>query len=578
VSDPKLKTFVADCRRLGTAEAVIEQAEKRGYDTGITAAHPFDPGWQLPVFVANFVLMGYGTGAIFGCPAHDQRDLEFARKYELPVVPVVVPDGVAAPDFAIGDEAYLGPGKLANSRFLNGLDVEAAKAEVARRLEAEGRGARTINYRLRDWLVSRQRPWGAPIPIVYCAQCGFLPVPESDLPIKLPDPFRFDVTGNPLADDDAWKRTTCPKCDGPAERDTDTLDTFVDSSWYFLRFCNAHADEAVDRAAVDYWMPVDQYIGGVEHAILHLLYSRFFVRVMKKLGYTKIDEPFAGLFTQGMVCHETYRGHNGDWLYPEEVDKRDGKAYLKGTNAEVTIGASESMSKSKKNVIAPEAIIDVYGADTVRWFMLSDTPPERDVEWTDDGAEGCWRFVQRVHRLVTETADLPPPGTKPEAKNPSDLELRRAAHRAIAAVTVDIENLRFNRAVAQVYTLANAIGGADASVSGAVRREALETLVLLIGPMMPHLAETDWQALGHDTMVVDTPWPAADPELVRSDAVTIAVQVNGRRRDEITVPVTVDEESLRKAALALPGVVRALDGKAPKRVIVVPGRIVNIVV
>jgi leucyl-tRNA synthetase len=576
-TDPKLAAFVAECRHLGTAEEAIEKAEKRGYDTGIKALHPFDANWKLPVVVANFVLMGYGTGAIFGCPAHDQRDLEFARKYRLPVLPVVLPEGIEPETFAIGDEAYTGPGRLANSRFLDGLGVDEAKDEVAKRLEADGRGKRTINYRLRDWLVSRQRPWGCPIPVVNCQACGMVPVSESDLPVELPDVIHFDVRGNPLAHDEQWKRTTCPKCGGSAERDTDTLDTFVDSSWYFLRFCDAQAEEPIGRAAVDYWLPVDQYIGGVEHAILHLLYSRFFVRAMKRLGYVTFDEPFAGLFTQGMVCHETYRGHNGDWLYPEEVEKRDGKAYLKGTSVEVTVGASESMSKSKKNVVAPETIIDAYGADTVRWFMLSDTPPERDVEWTDEGAEGCWRFVQRLHRLVTEAVALSQPGAKPVAANDDELALRRATHRAIAAVTTDLEALRFNRAVAQIYTLANAIGDASGGVSGVVRREALESMVLLAGPMMPHLAETCWEALGHKSMVVDTPWPKADPALLRTDTITIAVQVNGKRRGEIVVPTEADEAIVRKAALAEPGVARALDGKPPKRVIVVPGRIVNIV-
>ena len=575
-ANPKLAAFVTECRRLGTAEAAIEKAEKLGFDTGLKATHPFDPSWKLPVLVANFVLMAYGTGAIFGCPAHDQRDLEFARKYDLAVVPVVVPENEDPKKFVIGEEAYLGPGRLANSRFLDGLDVEAAKSEVARRLESAGRGERTINYRLRDWLISRQRPWGAPIPIVHCAKCGVVPAREEDLPIKLPEKLRFDVPGNPIAYDEAWKRTTCPTCGGPAERDTDTLDTFVDSSWYFLRFCDTTAKEPIGRAAVDYWMPVDQYIGGVEHAILHLLYSRFFVRAMKKLGYVKFDEPFLGMFTQGMVCHETYRGHNGDWLYPEEIEKRDGKAFLKGTNVEVTIGASESMSKSKKNVIAPEAIADIYGADTIRWFMLSDTPPERDVEWTEVGAEGCWRFVQRVHRLVTEAESLPPPGAKIVAANDADTQLRTATHRVIAAVTDDVNALRFNRAVAQIYTLANAIGAAGAA-SGPVRREALETIVLLIGPMMPHLAETCWEALGHKTMVVQSPWPVADPTYLKSETVTMAVQVNGKRRGEIVVAPDAGESVAKESALALEPVRRALDGKAPKRVIVVPGRIVNIV-
>jgi len=576
--DKALATFVAECRRVGTAEEAIETAEKLGYDTGLTAAHPFDPSWKLPVYIANFVLMAYGTGAIFGCPAHDQRDLDFARKYQLPVVPVVVPEGTPPDEFKVGDKAYVGPGKLANSRFLDGMDVADAKADVAKRLAAAGKGTRTVHYRLRDWLVSRQRYWGCPIPMVHCAKCGVVPVKESDLPIKLPEDVRFDVPGNPLDHHETWKNVACPACNGPARRDTDTLDTFVDSSWYFARFCDTKAEVPVSHAAADYWLAVDQYIGGIEHAILHLLYARFFTRGLKKLGYTHVDEPFAGLFTQGMVCHETYKDLEGQWVLPEDVEKRDGGVFRKGTNEKMLVGPSEKMSKSKKNVIAPETIIDDFGADTIRWFMLSDTPPERDVEWTEEGAEGCWRFVQRIHRLVTEAGDLPPPGAKPNANSTgADLELRRATHRAVAAVTEDLEALRFNRAVARVYELANAIGAADASVAGPVRREALETIVLLTGPMMPHLAETCWQSLGHKALVVETAWPAADPDLVRQDTLTIAVQVNGKRRGELEIPRNADPKAIEGAALALEGVVRALDGKPPKRVIVVPERIVNIV-
>jgi len=576
--DSKLADFIAECRRVGTAEEAIETAEKQGYDTGLTATHPFDPNWKLPVYVANFVLMAYGTGAIFGCPAHDQRDLDFARKYKLSVLPVVVPEGEAPKDFQVGDKAYVGPGKLANSRFLDGMDVAQAKAEVAKRLESAGQGKRTVHYRLRDWLVSRQRYWGCPIPVVHCPQCGLVPVKESDLPIKLPEDVRFDVPGNPLDHHPTWKNVPCPQCNEPARRDTDTLDTFVDSSWYFARFCDTKAEAPVSREAVDYWLSVDQYIGGIEHAILHLLYARFFTRAMNSMQMIGVQEPFAGLFTQGMLCHETYRDQKGNWVSPDEVEKRDAGFFLKGTNERVTVGPSEKMSKSKKNVIAPEAIIAIYGADTIRWFMLSDTPPERDIEWTEDGVEGCWRFVQRIHRLVTEAGDLPPPGAKPNANaQGADLELRRAAHRAIAAVTDDIEALRFNRAVARIYELANAISGADQSVSGAVRREALETIVLLAGPMMPHLAETCWQSLGHKEMVVETPWPKADPDLVAFDTVNYAVQVNGKLRAVRQFPKGTDKETVEQTALALDEVKRALDGKPPKRVIVVPERIVNIV-
>jgi leucyl-tRNA synthetase len=576
--DAKLAAFVAECRRVGTAEEAIESAEKKGYPTGLVATHPFDPEWKLPVYVANFVLMAYGTGAIFGCPAHDQRDLEFARKYNLPVLPVVLPDGADPNTFEIGDEAYVGPGHLANSRFLDGMDVESAKAEVAKRLETEGKAERTVHYRLRDWLVSRQRPWGCPIPMIRCEKCGFVPVKESDLPVLLPDELKFEGAGNPLDTHPTWKHVSCPQCSGPAQRETDTCDTFVDSSWYFARFCDTRADGPVSRKAADYWLPVDQYIGGIEHAILHLLYARFFTRGLHRLGYTDVDEPFAGLFTQGMVCHETYRTADGEWVEPADVEKRGGKVFLKGTNAELIVGHSEKMSKSKKNVIAPETIIDKYGADTIRWFMLSDTPPERDIEWTDEGAEGCFRFVQRIWRLVEDTKDPASAGAAVEGTADAALELRRAAHRAIAAITEDLEQLRFNRAVAQIYTLANAIGGADPSQLGAVRREALETLVRLIAPMMPHLAESCWRALGHDTLMVDEPWPKADPDLVRQDLITYAVQVNGKLRATRQFAKGTDRESVEREALSLEPIVRALEGKSPKRVVVVPDRIVNVVV
>ncbi|MGQ0740934.1 MAG: leucine--tRNA ligase [Alphaproteobacteria bacterium] len=572
----KLAAFVAECRRIGTAEEAIETAEKMGFDTGIKAVHPFDAKWELPVYVANFVLTAYGTGAIFGCPAHDQRDLDFARKYQLPVVPVVIPEGSDPKTFKIGNEAYLGSGRLANSRFLDGMDVDRAKNEAAKRIEQAGQGTRTVNYRLRDWLVSRQRYWGCPIPVIHCDSCGMVPVPEKDLPVKLPDDVRFDRPGNPLDHHPSWKKVNCPDCGKPARRETDTFDTFVDSSWYFARFCDAQAKAPIDAEAANYWLPVDQYIGGVEHAILHLLYARFFTRVLHKAGYVGLDEPFASLFTQGMVCHETYRDEAGRYYLPEEIEKRDGRIFLRGTGKPLTVGASEKMSKSRKNVVPPEVIAGQFGADTIRWFTLSDTPPERDVEWTQAGAEGCWRFMQRVYRLVTEAGDLPPPATKIGETSGAALELRRATHRAIAAVTDDLEQLRFNRAVARIYELANAISAAG-EVQGAVKREALEALVLLIGPMMPHLAETCWGALGRKQMVAVAPWPKADPGLVRAETITIAVQVNGKRRGEIEIDAEAGEETVREQALALDAVKRALEGKSPRRVIVVPGRIVNVV-
>jgi leucyl-tRNA synthetase len=573
-SDEKLRAFIAECKRIGTSEEAIETAEKLGYDTGAKAIHPFDETWELPVYVANFVLMGYGTGAIFGCPAHDQRDLDFARKYGLRVQAVVIPEGADPKSYAVDDEAYIGPGRLANSAFLDGMEVDAAKAEAASRIEAAGEGERTVNYRLRDWLVSRQRYWGCPIPIVHCGACGLVPVPKESLPVTLPEDVQFNQPGNPLDHHPTWKHVDCPKCGAAARRETDTFDTFVDSSWYFARFADAHADDAVNRDAADYWLPVDQYIGGVEHAVLHLLYARFFTRAMHRSGCVSLDEPFSGLFTQGMVCHETYKDASGNWLEPDEIEKRDGNAFRKGTETPVKVGPSEKMSKSKKNVVAPEKIIDAFGADTIRWFMLSDTPPERDIEWTQEGAEGCWRFVQRVYRLVTEAEDLPPVGA-PASSDPQALGLRQATHRAIDWVTDDLQNLRFNRAVARIYELSNAVASAPAS--SPARREALEALVLLCAPMMPHLAETCWRTLGHEHLVVETPWPKADPDLIRRDSITIAVQVNGKRRGEIEISSTAPEDEVRQVALALDPVQRALDGKEPRRVIVVPGRIVNVV-
>jgi leucyl-tRNA synthetase len=521
--------------------------------------------------------MGYGTGAIFGCPAHDQRDLEFARKYGLPVVPVVMPDGVEPDKFAIADEAYTGPGRIANSRFLDGLDIDAAKAEVRQRLEQSGKGRAAILYRLRDWLVSRQRYWGCPIPMVHCHSCGIVPAPGDELPVLLPADARFDLPGNALDLHPTWKNVSCPQCGSAAHRDTDTLDTFVDSSWYFARFCNTASAQPVDSQATRYWLPVDQYIGGIEHAILHLLYARFFTRALKGLGQVEVDEPFVGLFTQGMVCHETYRDATGQWFSPDQVEKSDGVARRRDTGALVEIGPSEKMSKSRKNVVAPENIIGIYGADTIRWFMLSDTPPERDIEWTEAGAEGCWRFVQRVYRMVTETPGLPEPGTAIPAVSGPALELRRATHRAIAAVTDDLEALRFNRAVARIYELANAIGAAPADADAAVRREALDVLTCLVAPMMPHLAETCWRILGHASLVIDEPWPVAESDLVRSDTITIAVQVDGKRRGEITIDRDADSDTVKAAALDVESVARALAGKAPRKVIVVPQRIVNVV-
>ncbi len=587
-NDPTLQAFIEECRVTGTSEEALEKAEKKGYRLTVDAVHPFDPSWKVPVFVANFVLMDYGTGAIFGCPAHDQRDLDFARKYDLSVIPVVVPDGEDAATFQVGNTAFVEPGKLANSRFLDGLTVEAGKADVAARAEAGGFGERTVNFRLRDWGGSRQRYWGCPIPVIHCEACGIVPVPKADLPVKLPDDVTFDKPGNPLDHHPTWKHVNCPTCGKPARRETDTFDTFIDSSWYFARFCSPTAATPFDREAVDYWLPVDQYIGGVEHAILHLLYSRFFTRAMRKIDLLGIDEPFAGLFTQGMVCHETYRAESGEYLLPEQVERiGEGQWHHADTGQPVTVGRSEKMSKSKKNVVDPTNIIDTYGADTARWFVLSDSPPERDFEWTAQGVEGAWRFSQRLWRLVTGLTEhagainQPANQSAPETIGDDALALRRATHKAIAAVTRAIEDFHFNRAVALIHEYVNSLndfkptGSAD---SGFAVREGLEALVIMVNPMMPHLAEELWHGLGHVTLANDSPWPKAEVALLVDDSVTIAVQVQGKLRDTITVAKDMDQKDLEALALGLEKIQRTLEGRAVRKVIVVPNRIVNIVV
>jgi len=571
-----LAAFIEECRHLGTSEAVIEAAEKRGFDTGMTAAHPFIDGKRLPLYVANFVLMEYGAGALYGCPAHDERDLEFARKYGLEVIPVVLPAGEDAATFAIGDEAWTGEGTHINSDFMDGLDIPAAKEAAARRLEAAGAGRREINYRLRDWGVSRQRYWGCPIPVIHCEGCGIVPVPKQDLPVRLPDDVDFSAPGNPLDRHPTWKHVDCPSCGKPARRETDTLDTFVESSWYFARFCSPRATVPVDRAAVDYWLPVDQYIGGIEHAILHLLYARFFTRAMRRCGYLGVDEPFAGLFTQGMVCHETYRTASGAWVPPVEVKTENGAlVHLKSGEA-LTVGRSEKMSKSKKNVVDPADIIETYGADTARWFMLSDSPPERDLEWTEAGIAGAWRFVNRLSRMIA-----PEDGgaAKPGDGNAALVELRQRIHKTVAGVTGDLEAFHFNRAVARIHELVNGLGDltGDDDAARWVRREGFDAVVRLIGPMMPHLGEELWRRLGNETLLADTPWPAADPALLIEDTVTIAVQIRGKLRATIELPRDTGQAEAEKAALATPQVAAALEGKTINRIIFVPNRILNVV-
>ena len=569
----ELAAFIAECRRMGTTAEAIETAEKLGFDTGLKVIHPFDADITLPVYIANFVLMEYGTGAIFGAPGQDERDFQFARKYGLPVPPVVLPPGESPDDWELGDAPYTGPGTLFNSRFLDGLESDAAIAEVIRRAEEGGWGKGTVTYRLRDWGVSRQRYWGCPIPIIHCEACGVLPVPRADLPVELPDDVTFDKPGNPLDHHPTWKDVPCPACGKPARRETDTCDTFVDSAWYFIRFCSPKAETPFDREAADHWLPVDQYIGGVEHAILHLLYARFFTRALKRHGRLDATEPFAGLFTQGMVTHVTYKNSEGEWVYPEEVvTDDDGALAQRETGLAVTAGRIEAMSKSKRNIVDPDDIIEQYGADTTRWFMLSDSPPERDTQWSEEGIEGAWRFVQRLWRIV-----LPEAGPAEGHESAAEQKLRRMTHTTIAGVTADVEALRFNKAVAHIHELTNGIND-TAAAGGEALSEARTALVRLIGPMMPHLAEELWQALGHDTLLADEPWPAADPAWLIHDTVTIAVQVMGKLRDTIEVAKDLDRSEVEAKALASDKVQRAIAGGAIKKVIVVPNRIVNVVV
>ena len=591
-----LAAFIAECKRQGTAQEVIDTAEKKGFATGMRAVHPFDPTWKLPVYVANFVVMEYGTGAIFGCPAHDQRDLEFANKYQLGVTPVVCPPDQDPKTFVITDSAYDGDGRMINSRFLDGMTIEQAKEEVAILLETQSRGnrplaRRQVNFRLRDWGISRQRYWGCPIPVIHCEGCGTVPVPYEDLPVELPQDVDFERPGNPLERHPTWKHVSCPKCGRPARRETDTMDTFVDSSWYFARFTDPWIETApTDRAEVDRWLPVDQYIGGIEHAILHLLYSRFFTRAMRMTGHAGLDEPFAGLFTQGMVVHETYRAPDGEWVEPAEVKiegmGRERSARLISTGEPIEIGSIEKMSKSKRNTVDPDDIIASYGADTARWFMLSDSPPDRDVIWTEEGVQGAGRFVQRIWRLVHDAAQAAQgaPADRPAAFGAPASGLRKAAHRALARVTEDIERLRFNVAIAQIYEFANAFQASLAELETEpppdyrwAAAEAADILVRLFHPMMPHLAEECWSALGHETLVASEAWPILEPELLIEDSITLPVQINGKKRGDVTVGRNAAASEIEDAVLALDAVKRALGGKPPKKVIVVPQRIVNVV-
>ena len=566
---PELAEFIALCKRGGTTAAELETAEKLGFNTGLSVEHPLDSHWHLPVYVANFVLMDYGTGAVFGCPAHDQRDLDFARKYDLPVRRVVADGDETGLEYT-SDEAYTGPGRLVNSGWMTGMTVDEAKAAVIAKAVHEGWGDAETQYRLRDWGVSRQRYWGTPIPFIHCEICGVVPVPKKDLPVVLPDDVDFKTPGNPLLRHPTWKHVACPHCGKAATRETDTLDTFVDSSWYFLRFASQPGDKPFDPAMLNKWLPVEQYIGGIEHAILHLLYARFWTRALQHIGLIDFSEPFASLFTQGMVTHETYSRPdpaNGQPIYftPDEVTRTSENAALKSDGSPVEIGRVIKMSKSKKNVVDPDSIIETYGADAIRWFMLSDSPPERDLPWSEAGIEGCARFVQRLWRLF---------GQYDASATGEDKALDRKRDQSVAAATDDIAALSFNKAVARIYDLANAI---EKSAPSASRSTAIRTLLLLVSPMMPHLAEQAWATMGQPGLIAEAAWPPVDPVLLIEDEVTIAIQVLGKLRDTITVAKGLPREEIEALALASDKVQRALDGKAVKKMIVVPDRLVNVV-
>lgn len=586
-SNEGLRTFIATCDSLGTSEAVIEAAEKLGFRTGLEARHPLDPSIRLPVYAANFVLMEYGTGAVFGCPAHDQRDMDFARKYGLPVRPVVAPRNEDPDAFtaalAASDTAFTGDGLIVNSGVLDGMDVEAAKLAAIAALEKTGLGSGTIQYRLRDWGVSRQRYWGCPIPVIHCPDCGVVPVPKEDLPVTLPDDVNFDMPGNPLDRHPTWKHVACPSCGKEATRETDTFDTFFESSWYFARYCSPNDDtQPVDPAHAKAWLPVDQYIGGVEHAVLHLLYARFFTRAMRICGYLDVEEPFSGLFTQGMIGHATYRAADGTWLAPTELStEADGSVTRSSDGMAVSVGRVEKMSKSKRNTVDPTSIVERYGADSMRLFMLSDSPPDRDLEWTSAGIDGSWRFLSRLWRLIAS-----PPIALPEVKSPKPilegaaLDLARAASQTIAEVSDDLNGLRFNTAVAKVRELANALGSLEPKDTGAAwaYRYASETICALIAPVTPHLAEALWEHLGHKTPLVQGPWPAPDPTLLVQDTVTMAVQVNGKLRGTLDLPKDISPADAKAQALILPTVQAQLDGKTVRKIVVIPGKIINVVV
>lgn len=575
--------FVKSCALAAVTEEALETQEKRGVFTGLYAIHPFDENQKIPIWIANFVLKEYGTGAVFGCPAHDQRDLDFANKYDLSVTPVILPPQTKAEEFIITDTAYTEDGVIFNSQFLDGLSVDDGKRAAIDRIVSSGRGIEAINFRLRDWGVSRQRYWGCPIPMIHCDTCGAVPVPIDQLPVALPDDVTFDRPGNPLDRHHSFKNANCPKCGKAAQRETDTLDTFVDSSWYWARFCGLSPDSPTDIEAVDHWLPVDHYIGGIEHAVLHLLYSRFFSRAMKKTGHVKVSEPFKHLFTQGMVTHATFKSEDGRWVYPKDVSFKDGGAFETTSGVKIIVGPTEKMSKSKKNTIDPEFIVATYGADVARLFVLSDSPPERDVEWSQAGVEGASRFVNRVYALFAKYIDLLRDSSVEYAGgfDGDALTMLKAAHKAAHNVTLAIDGLKFNAAIAQLYELLNVLRQFENSKSDKIddaRAISLDIFLKLLQPFIPHLVEEIWENIGRDGFCVKSPWPQADMKLVESDEVLLPVQINGKKRDEILVAKDADQELIMKLIMETNAGKTYIGDRKIIKVVYVKQRIINIVV
>ena len=577
-SNIKAKKFIEKCHKIGSTAEAIDKAEKEGFLTGYKIKHPFKSGVLFDVYIANFVLSEYGTGAIFGCPAHDQRDYEFAQKYNIPVIPVVCPEGESVESLKLKKEAYTGEGEIINSDFLNGLSVSDAKERASEKLILKNNGKKEINFRLRDWGISRQRYWGCPIPIIHCGECGPIPVEEKNLPVILPEDVVFDKPGNPLEQHKGWKTTECPKCKKSAERETDTFDTFIDSSWYFARFCELEEDSPTDKSSADYWLPVDQYIGGIEHAILHLLYSRFFTNALKSIGHLNIAEPFKGMFTQGMVCHETYKNLKNDWVEPSLVTKKDGVFIHSKTQEVIKVGPPEKMSKSKKNVIDPDTIIKEYGADTARWFVLSDSPPDRDIFWSESGVEAAGKFIKKIWKTIIRISELS--NGKESFVNRASEDLKIKNHKTLSKVSKELNDLSFNKAIASLYSFIGDISKIerDDEINPEVLKETVYFLIIMLNPIAPHLAEEAWkQTSNKKTLISDELWPKHDESLVKENEILIPIQINGKKKSEIKVSSDLQRSELERLALETSEVKAIIKDNEVKKIIVVPGRIINIV-